>query len=86
MALCPVTATERTSSKGTFEKSWIESTAPAALIDATGSNRRVSELRANSIDDMADTSRRPSRTAAFRAVGTPSVNANSSPPAWSRWW
>ncbi len=36
MALCGVTATVRTSSNGTRENSWIESTAPSAVIEATG--------------------------------------------------
>ena len=46
VSLCGVTATVRTSSNGTREKSWIESTAPPAVIEATGTRRRRSALRA----------------------------------------
>jgi hypothetical protein len=46
VALCGVTATVRTSSKGTREKSWIESTAPSAVIEATGSSASSGAWRA----------------------------------------
>ena len=46
MALCGVTATVRTRSNGTREKSWIESTAPSAVIEATGTSTSRDAFRA----------------------------------------
>ena len=86
VAECGVTATVRTSSNGTRENTWIESTAPSAVIDATGTSVRRSALRAYAMLDIADTSSRPSSTAAFRVVGTPSVNARVGSAARSSPW
>ncbi len=86
MAEWGVTATVRTSSNGTREKTWIESTAPSAVIDATGTRRRRWALRANAMLDTADTSSRPSSRAALSAVGTPSVNSSVGSSARSRPW
>ena len=46
VALCGVTATLRTSSKGTRENTWMELTAPSAVIDATGSSDSSEAWRA----------------------------------------
>ena len=86
VAECGVTATVRISANGTREKTWIESTAPSAAIEATGTRRRRSALRAKAMLETAETSSRPSRSAALSAVGTPSVNSSVGSSARSRPW
>ena len=44
VALCGVTATVLHSSNGTREKSWMESTAPEAVMEATGTSASASRV------------------------------------------
>ena len=70
-----VTATVRTASSGSFDTSWIESTAPSDETQRRGRIRSRSALRAYSIDEIGATSSSPPSSRALRSVGTPCASS-----------
>ena len=71
VALSGVTATVRTCSSGSFDTSWIESTAPSEDTQSRGRSRSRSAFRAHSIDGIGATSTSPASRRRARSVGTP---------------
>ena len=77
MADSGVIATERTCSSGSFETSWIESTAPSDDTQRRGSRSSVSACRAYSIDEIGAVSSSPATRRRLSSVGTPVTSSNS---------
>ena len=82
VALSGVTATERIWVNGSFETSWIDSTAPSEETHIRGRIRSDDAWRAYSIEEIGATSSCPSSSLAFNSVGTPVTSSTS---ATSRW-
>ena len=72
-----VTATVRTASSGSFETSWIESTAPSLETQSRGRRSSVSAWRAYSIDEIGAVSISPATSRRFSSVGTPVTSSYS---------
>ena len=79
-----VTATLRTCSSGFRVISWMESTAPSVETQRRGSRRRVSALRAYSIEEIGATSISPVSRRAFSSVGRRAPARRPGPPGRRR--
>ncbi len=72
-----MTATDRIASSGSFETSWIESTAPSEETQSRGRSSSVSAWRAYSIEEIGAASISPATRRRLSSVGTPATSSYS---------